>query len=69
MNDCTAAITSLQAKSPYLRHELPGSSVTANGRGLRWRPYEDSIGVGKADGFEALVVPGAGEAHYDAVRT
>ena len=25
--------------------------------------------MGKADGFAALVLPGAGEAHYDAVST
>jgi hypothetical protein len=40
-----------KAKDPYMRHELPGNRV----EGLRFRPYEDILGVGHAQGFATMV--------------
>jgi hypothetical protein len=34
-----------------MRHELPGSRV----EGLRFRPFEDILGVGHAQGFATMV--------------
>lgn len=59
-----AAAKACKAKSPYMRHSVPGSQIT-HGSGVRFRPYEDVLGVGHANGFSSMVVPGAGEPNYD----
>jgi U3 small nucleolar RNA-associated protein 7 len=51
-----------KAKSPYLRHDFQGSQV----RSVRFRPFEDILGVGHDNGFNTLIVPGSGEANFDA---
>ena len=51
-----------KAKSPYLRHDLKGSQV----RSIRFRPFEDILGVGHDNGFSSLIVPGSGEPNFDA---
>jgi U3 small nucleolar RNA-associated protein 7 len=52
----------MKQQSPYMRHEIPASSVSS----LRFCPYEDILGVGHVTGFTSLVVPGAGEPNFDA---
>ncbi|XP_076822160.1 WD repeat-containing protein 46-like [Clavelina lepadiformis] len=50
--------------NPYLTHKLkfPASD-------LDFCPYEDVLGVGCADGFVSLLVPGAGEPNYDSFES
>ncbi|KAI3402799.2 utp7 [Candida oxycetoniae] len=49
---------------PYMNHLLPGSQVCK----VRFAPFEDILGVGHQSGYSSLIVPGAGEANYDALE-
>jgi hypothetical protein len=54
-----------KAKSPYMRHELPGKTCSEF---MAWRPYEDVLAIGHSSGLCSMLVPGAGEPNYDALE-
>lgn len=45
-----------------MKHHIPSTSISS----LRFCPYEDILGVGHSQGFSSLIIPGAGEANFDA---
>ncbi|KAI0461987.1 hypothetical protein LJB42_004592 [Komagataella kurtzmanii] len=47
---------------PYMTHQIRGSRVQST----KFVPFEDILGVGHASGFSSLIIPGAGEANFDA---
>lgn len=50
--------------SPYMAWGGEGQSIER----VRWCPYEDVLGIGHTQGFSSLIIPGAGEANYDALE-
>ena len=54
----------VKQNTPYLQHLSPGNDV----HDVRYCPYEDVLGYGHSGGFESLIVPGAGEANFDALE-
>ena len=42
-------------KAPYMTHSLHGSQINE----MRFCPFEDVLGLGHADGFSSIVVPGS----------
>lgn len=50
--------------SPYMNHLQPGSAV----QDVRFVPFEDVLGFGHRNGFGSIIVPGAGEANFDALE-
>lgn len=52
-----------KARSPYMRHELPGRLITA----ARFRPYDDLLAIGHSGGVTTLLVPGSGEPNFDSL--
>lgn len=49
---------------PYLTHHAPASQIND----VRFCPFEDVLGYGHQEGLGQLVIPGAGEANYDALE-
>ncbi len=46
-----------------MKHKVQsGSQVTS----VKFIPYEDVLGVGHSNGYSSLVIPGSGEANFDA---
>ncbi|XP_065646581.1 uncharacterized protein LOC100201145 isoform X4 [Hydra vulgaris] len=50
--------------TPYLTHMLPGADATS----VQFCPYEDVLGIGHMKGFTSLIIPGSGEANFDAME-
>ncbi|XP_072015484.1 WD repeat-containing protein 46-like [Amphiura filiformis] len=50
-------------KKPYMRHRM-NTTIT----NIEFSPYEDVLGVAHAKGYASLLIPGAGEANFDALE-
>lgn len=50
---------------PYMMHMLPSKRVQS----VRFVPFEDILGLGHTHGVQTMIVPGAGEANFDAMET
>jgi U3 small nucleolar RNA-associated protein 7 len=49
-------------KAPYMKHKIHDGVVQA----VKFLPYEDVLGISHTNGYTSIVVPGAGEANFDA---
>jgi len=50
--------------TPYMTHLFPGNKI----ENMKFVPFEDLLSVGHQSGIQNLIVPGAGEANYDALE-
>ena len=50
--------------TPYMTHLFPGNKV----ENIQFVPFEDFLGVGHRNGITNLIIPGAGEANFDALE-
>ena len=46
---------------PYMKHKAPSTVRT-----VKFYPFEDVMGIGHDQGYSQIVVPGTGEANFDA---
>ncbi|KAL1881128.1 hypothetical protein VTK73DRAFT_4805 [Phialemonium thermophilum] len=53
-----------KVQSPYMAWGGEGKAVER----VRWCPFEDILGVGHDEGFSSILIPGAGEANFDALE-
>jgi U3 small nucleolar RNA-associated protein 7 len=51
-----------KVKDPYMHHALPRCGPVET---LRFRPFEDSCGIGHSKGISSIVIPGSGEPNLD----
>ena len=56
--------TQEKVRSPYMAWGGEGKAVER----VRWCPFEDILGLGHDEGFSSLIIPGAGEANFDALE-
>ncbi|KXT14518.1 hypothetical protein AC579_9562 [Pseudocercospora musae] len=57
-------IDQVKARSPYMAWGGEGRTIER----VRWCPLEDILGVSHNEGFSSIIVPGAGEANFDALE-
>lgn len=53
-----------KVQSPYMAWGGEGRRIER----VRWCPFEDTLGLGHDQGFSSIIVPGAGEANFDALE-
>lgn len=53
-----------KVESPYMGWSGEGKNIER----VRWCPYEDILGTSHDQGFSSLIIPGAGEANFDAAE-
>ncbi|KAK7553677.1 WD40-repeat-containing domain protein [Phyllosticta paracitricarpa] len=53
-----------KVQSPYMAWGGEGNHIER----VRWCPFEDILGVSHDKGFSSIIVPGAGEANFDALE-
>ncbi|KAH8197830.1 hypothetical protein TruAng_008028 [Truncatella angustata] len=53
-----------KVQSPYMSWGGEGKAIER----VRWCPFEDTLGVSHDEGFSSILVPGAGEANFDALE-
>ena len=53
-----------KVESPYMTWGGEGKRIER----VRWCPFEDILGLGHDQGFSSIIIPGAGEANYDAME-
>ena len=53
-----------KVQSPYMNWGGDGKAVER----VRWRPFEDVLGVSHSAGFASVLVPGAGEPNFDSME-
>ncbi|EHK47072.1 hypothetical protein TRIATDRAFT_45960 [Trichoderma atroviride IMI 206040] len=56
------AATQERVTHPYMKWGREGKTVER----VRWCPFEDVLGISHDKGFSSVIVPGAGEANFDA---
>lgn len=57
-------IDQVKVQSPYMAWGAQGQTVER----VRWCPFEDILGIAHNQGFSSIIVPGAGEANFDALE-
>lgn len=53
-----------KVRQPYMKWGGEGRRAER----VQWCPYEDSLGIGHDKGFSSIIIPGAGEANFDALE-
>ncbi|KAM7220506.1 hypothetical protein V8F06_004095 [Rhypophila decipiens] len=59
-----ASATQEKVQSPYMTWGGEGRTVER----VKWCPFEDVLGISHNEGFSSTIIPGAGEANYDALE-
>jgi U3 small nucleolar RNA-associated protein 7 len=59
----TVSTGNVQSIDSYLKHS-ESSPISS----LQYVPYEDILGIGTKNGFSSILVPGCGEANFDALE-
>ena len=54
-----------RVNEPYMTHQLRNRN---NVETLNFCPFEDVLGIGHAEGFSTIIIPGSGEPNFDSLR-
>ncbi|QLQ80613.1 hypothetical protein HG537_0D06140 [Torulaspora globosa] len=61
---CFGSMGQNNRNTPYMSHIMPGNKID----NMQFVPFEDLLGTGHNQGVTNLIIPGAGEANYDALE-